>query len=629
MYLKHLSHENQLMEIMKEYFLSNQLNLIMTIDSSRNKKFWNLDFRNFLVEDDQRNILVEKFTNFNLKGALRVSPGQDELFRYFHALYKYRESKRRFEDTLSDFSYGFTPARNLDWIKNRIKYLNVAVQDEHQFSVFISNVRHWKPNAFTLEERFFYFGSLGIILSDDQKETYRQILEIDSSLWEESNLPAELSCKTAVEIFNAVVLSSHQYDDLKVFISSWSSLDDNLGIVENDPPVVLVNEINTANNIEIGISNDCSHNTLENSITLNISENTCNLESTNKLVSVESFGISSILNSTVQVTNDSVALSVERDNIVDNLDMDGSYGCDSFSVEFDDNYNNTGTLVLSDKDIIVEKLDNLNIFNTSVEMDNLVVAGSDENDNILNNIQVNNTFAHDGFSVEFDDYNNATNDVLPTPNETDLNVKECDLNINNKKVENIEGVQNTSAVDNDKSLETNVFLDTNNRTAQQEKIVCIGRSVVNLPDENYYFSTLKKKFNYSSFTYKSARTRAITQRKQLSINDWVKLFSKWESEKKISFLDTNKVFVRFNLKSQKTGFLTYEQIINPIKNKFHQSFFTTTELYRWISSRIRPAKADLEIYLSILEREEIIFKRPEPDNLNQNLNHSVWSYKKP
>jgi len=70
---------------------------------------------------------------------LRIKASREELVRYFHAFFKYRYSNRRFSDILYDFSYGFFPIRNRDWIKNKKKYLKAFLKNEERSATVKAN----------------------------------------------------------------------------------------------------------------------------------------------------------------------------------------------------------------------------------------------------------------------------------------------------------------------------------------------------------------------------------------------------------------------------------------------------------------------------------------------------------
>lgn len=221
MFMHNSNDATALMEDIRQYFLANDISIIILKNfNQQSQKYLALDLRQ-QVDDTKKGILLKKLEAFSLKGALRVSPTHDELVRYFHALFKYRFSKRRFDDSLYDFAYCFYPARNLDWMKNRVKYLNVAVQNEIQFKNFIYDVRTWAPERFNWNERCQYLESFSISLTLEQKDLMKELVSIDTEFWHQDNIQESIYGVRAVDIFSAVSLTSKNYEALKYQIISW------------------------------------------------------------------------------------------------------------------------------------------------------------------------------------------------------------------------------------------------------------------------------------------------------------------------------------------------------------------------------------------------------------------------
>jgi len=170
---------------------------------------------------EERARLLQTFQAFNLSGLQRISPSTDEMVRYFNAFYKYRHSSKRLEDVLYDFSYSFYPARNLDWIKNRIQYLKCLVRDRQEFEEFIIKVKEWTPDKFTLLDRLTYLESFDIFLKAEEEMVYSELIRIDNQEWSKTEFKNELLADTCLGIFKSVVWNAKKYNSVIETLKQW------------------------------------------------------------------------------------------------------------------------------------------------------------------------------------------------------------------------------------------------------------------------------------------------------------------------------------------------------------------------------------------------------------------------
>ena len=80
------------------------------------------------------------------------SPDENEIVRYCNAMIKYANSGTRFQDIVSDLSYGFFLIRNNNWVKNRYQYLSKYIAYKEIFVRVMQKVKNWTPEDFTIKQ---------------------------------------------------------------------------------------------------------------------------------------------------------------------------------------------------------------------------------------------------------------------------------------------------------------------------------------------------------------------------------------------------------------------------------------------------------------------------------------------
>lgn len=224
--------EPDLIHQIRNFFVANKITVVIVKgNAASKKKFYSLDLQLESYVDKKKELLIQ-LKSFDFLPAMRISPDHSEMVRYFNAFYKYKDSNRRFDDVQFDFSYGFYPARNLDWLKNRIKYLNIVVQDKVQFEKFINDVRIWSPSSFTLLERKKYLEKFRIVLDYDQQSVFYNLVRLDAKIWNANNFKQELLVASPYDIFKAVILNATNYEIIKHKILGWNLIFEPINVVD-------------------------------------------------------------------------------------------------------------------------------------------------------------------------------------------------------------------------------------------------------------------------------------------------------------------------------------------------------------------------------------------------------------
>ena len=205
----------------KDFLISKNINKVIKWNNKAKKYgYYSLIFDNN-VDTNEKSNLLGKIQSFSFKAEQRITPAHDELVRYFNAFYKYKNSCKRLLEVMYDFSYGFYPARNLDWIKNRIQYLNIVAENKSYFSEFIKDVKSWTPSVFTIEQRIEYLSKFNIFFTADQQEIYEKIINLDNSAWNINDFRVELLEASAFDIFETITKGSNKYEAIKFEIKKW------------------------------------------------------------------------------------------------------------------------------------------------------------------------------------------------------------------------------------------------------------------------------------------------------------------------------------------------------------------------------------------------------------------------
>lgn len=181
-----------------------------------------------------RKELFDQFNTSKFTQALRASANNQELVRFVNAFFRYRDSNSRIESVVNDFAYGFYPARNIAWIKNRIQYLTSIVRSKNQFTEFISNVKTWSPEQFTIKDRIKYMKDLEITLTEDQMAVYEKLVEMDSETWNKHDFHTALAMADEYEVFSKVVQNATKYINILSMIKEWYA--ENV-VQETIPPI--------------------------------------------------------------------------------------------------------------------------------------------------------------------------------------------------------------------------------------------------------------------------------------------------------------------------------------------------------------------------------------------------------
>ena len=211
-----------LVEQLKNYMIKNEINNVLKYNFKKKNYLLNsIKFYNY-TDMQKRNELISLFKSFSFPETQRITSKRNEFIRYFHALFTHRNSYRRLNDVLLDFSYGFYPARNISWIKNRRQYLNPIAQNKKYFYDLIEDVKRWNPNKFTFKKRLEYLKEFNIYLTSEQANILMQLIDIDNRNWYEKNKYNEIKNFSSLEILEKISQHTQGFLSLKKKILSWN-----------------------------------------------------------------------------------------------------------------------------------------------------------------------------------------------------------------------------------------------------------------------------------------------------------------------------------------------------------------------------------------------------------------------
>lgn len=132
--------------------------------------------------------------------------------------------RKRIFEAYNDFAYGFYPIRLEHSFKNRLHYLGVIMQSQEQFDSFMVEVINWTPAKFGAVERLELMTRLGVVMSDEQRALYNQLVAIDIERWFASGWEHHqaLVSSSFIEIFREVIKQDPKYDAALADLERWS-----------------------------------------------------------------------------------------------------------------------------------------------------------------------------------------------------------------------------------------------------------------------------------------------------------------------------------------------------------------------------------------------------------------------
>lgn len=174
------------------------------------------------VKSEKKNLLDQIIALRVIRSSSTGKPDSDEIVRFVHALYKYKDSVSRITDVLYDFTYGFYPIRNENWIKNRIHYLGLLTGSESSFIEIIQRVKNWLPENFTEAQRENYHMNNNFQGNTEFYNLYYDLvsLDIDASLGH--TIFTEIIQSSPYDIFVDVVKNSFAHRGNIGLIRTWS-----------------------------------------------------------------------------------------------------------------------------------------------------------------------------------------------------------------------------------------------------------------------------------------------------------------------------------------------------------------------------------------------------------------------
>ena len=122
------------------------------------------------MDEIKRNRIQSIFEVRTYKSDLNKRVMDEELVRFLSAFLQDGKGANAKKRIAYNFAYGFFPARNEDWVKNRIRYLAQIFKTKEIFEDFILKVINWDPSCFNMRERYIYLGAFDTVLNDKDKE---------------------------------------------------------------------------------------------------------------------------------------------------------------------------------------------------------------------------------------------------------------------------------------------------------------------------------------------------------------------------------------------------------------------------------------------------------------------------
>lgn len=121
---------------------------------------------------DVRREEIRRLLALPLNRCPRVAGDIDEVVRYIHGMFRYRNSKNIFVDMLEDFVYGWWPVRNSAHLRSKNLYLFTYVKDMSVLYDMIEAARRWSPESFNASKRRQYMRHAGIHLTAELQARY-------------------------------------------------------------------------------------------------------------------------------------------------------------------------------------------------------------------------------------------------------------------------------------------------------------------------------------------------------------------------------------------------------------------------------------------------------------------------
>ena len=248
---KYNQSRNEIELVFKEFCRSKKIKSLMIPKLSNYKSadhFFEIIYEKDLIEDNKRfvtEILKYPVATHNEK------PEEEEIVRLIHGLFKHKDSKTIHIDLLYDFSYAFFPFRSDSWIKNRKSFLNRYVRSEADFISLMTKVKNWRPRSkgYSFIENAF---------PDYEKNIYKQLVEIDYTLWNASGIFSRVKELDAAELFLSVTPVSVHLDANPINLRLWSSRN-NITVIDQ----IIIQISSESEDIEHSISLSADNNAME------------------------------------------------------------------------------------------------------------------------------------------------------------------------------------------------------------------------------------------------------------------------------------------------------------------------------------------------------------------------------
>jgi hypothetical protein len=597
--------EDNLIDMMKKFFIKNKLISCIggKVWSGNSLDLIKINFQTKITEEEifweMKLNFIKKFASMASADQISLSVSKDEFLRCFHALYTYKDTTASIQNCINDFSYGFYPLRNSDWVKNRANYLISITKSKEDFINFIHKVKTWHPMLIGVNERVDLLLSK-LKLDSNDIETYCELLKNDIKQWFKTDIYIKIKEPTGAEIFKTIVGERHKYQMVHEKLAEYCA-DENVNI-ETD---------NVVANID------------------------------GYMLLLKKSLLKKVLNQTVQVKvpgiSKFITLPLEQQILIykDEVSANPVLNNDMISLN---SINDSVDKLCEDKNVVYPSLIST-APTTSDTLESVFDAMSmqeENNDDFLNG--------------NFDDFNDSFFEADPQHNMQDYTDAKKYKKDENKVIETLHNLNddfskrknldlNENNVKHDKPVENKLFLkkilmkkynfkkfidpgsrvqhycdsiafDVKSSADISNNLITDGLNIENLEKFSekclMWKNNLFKKYKFKKFKFSAARVSSFTLKKRPELDEWAKFESNLLLSNEVCKIRSGKSFVyAFNIPTkEKNVFLDYQKMIETLRMLANPSLENDRVFNEHFDKKI--LKSDYDLLIACLVDDQIL-----------------------